>query len=85
MTEMEAKTKLFEGLSKIYGMQEGLRMAGTVVPGILNDFVRMLNDRHHAEEEYRLEDGRAKVFIAGRRTGGRVTIDFVNVVEGRRP
>ena len=81
MTELEAKTKIFTGLSKIYGRQEGLRMAGTVVPGIMNDFVRMLNDRQHAEEEYRLEDGRTMVFLAGRRTGGAVAIDFVNVVE----
>jgi hypothetical protein len=73
MTQTEAKTILCAELSKIYGLQEGLRMAGTVIPGIMNDFNQMLERSQCGEtvrEEYRLEDGRARVFVTGRRTDG---------------
>ena len=41
MTQTDARTILCAGLSKIYGIQEALRMAGTVIPGIMNDFNQM--------------------------------------------
>lgn len=69
MKEQEARARICSGLSKIYGMQEGIRMAGTVVPGIINDFHRMLQNKgtgEQVQEEYRLEDGRASVFVSGR-------------------
>ena len=68
MTEQEVKLKICGELSKIYGIEEGIRMAGTVVPGILNDFRKMLSASapgRTVREEYRLEDGRARVFLSG--------------------
>lgn len=68
MTEQEAKMTVCAGLSRIYGMNEGIRMAGTVVPGIFNDFNQMAGNAAGGKtsEEYRLEDGNAVIFIAGR-------------------
>ena len=68
MTEQEAKLKLTAGLSQVYGVTEGIRMAGTVVPGIMNDFSRMVREKagKTVQEEYRLEDGRAVVIMAGK-------------------
>lgn len=68
MTEQEVKLKMCAELSKIYGIEEGIRMAGTVVPGILNDFRKMLSEGTPGKpvrEEYRLEDGRARVYLSG--------------------
>ena len=87
MTESEAKTILCAGLSKVYEIQEGLRMAGTVIPGIMNDFNQMLcgsQPGKTVQEEYRLEDGRARVHISGRMLDGNsVSYDVVQVTEGK--
>lgn len=87
MTQTDARTILCAGLSKIYGIQEALRMAGTVIPGIMNDFNQMLSDsqrRKAVQEEYRLEDGRACVFISGRKLDGNtISYDRVEVTEGK--
>ena len=58
MTQTEARTILCAGLSKIYGIQEALRMAGTVIPGIMNDFNQMLSDSQRGkavQEEISME------------------------------
>ena len=85
MTEPEARTELSKGLAGIYGIQEGLSMAGRVVPGIMNDFNRMLHDcpaGESVQEEYRFEDGRSVVFISGRRVDGTVvSYDCVKVTK----
>ena len=87
MTQTDARTILCAGLSKIYGIQEALRMAGTVIPGIMNDFNQMLSDSQRGkavQEEYRLEDGRACVFISGGKLDGNtVSYDCVEVTEGK--
>lgn len=69
MTDKEARLKICSGLSTIYGINEGLRMAGIVVPGIINDFEEMVKKAAEGtivKEEYRLEDGRAVIFISGK-------------------
>lgn len=83
MTEQEAKLKLTAGLSQVYGVTEGIRMAGTVVPGIMNDFSRMVRDRagKTVQEEYRLEDGRAVVIMAGKMMNGTVSYEMVRINE----
>ena len=85
MTEQEARMELSKGLAGIYGLQEGLRMIGRVVPGIMNDFTRMLHHGRigeHIQEEFRFEDGYAVVSISGRRVdGSTVSYDFVNVTK----
>ena len=85
MTEPEARTELSKGLAGIYGIQEGLSMAGRVVPGIMNDFNRMLHACRTGEsvqEEYRFEDGRAIVRIAGSRVDETVvSYDCVKVTK----
>lgn len=62
-------------------------MAGTVIPGIMNDFDQMLSGSQRGkavQEEYRLEDGRACVFISGRKLDGNtVSYDRVEVTEGK--
>ena len=84
MTEHEAKMKLTVGLSRIYGVQEGIRMAGTVVPGIMDDFSQMVRDKlcEYVQEEYRLEDGRAAVFISGKALkNGAVSYESVQITK----
>ena len=83
MTEQEAKLKLTAGLSQVYGVTEGIRMAGTVVPGIMNDFSRMVRDRagKTVQEEYRLEDGRAVIIMAGKMMNGTVSYEMVRINE----
>lgn len=83
MTEQEAKLKLTAGLSQVYGVTEGIRMAGTVVPGIMNDFSRMVREKagKTVQEEYRLEDGRAVVIMAGKMMNGTVSYEMVRINE----
>jgi hypothetical protein len=79
MTEQEARTRMIAGLSEIYGIQEGIRMAGTVVPGIMNDFKTLIR-KEQIREEYRLEDGRAVVLLSGKALkDGTVSFDVVRV------
>ena len=81
MTEQEAKLKLTAGLSQIYGVTEGIRMAGTVVPGIMNDFSQMVRDKsgETVQEEYRLEDGGGVVILTGKMLKGTISYETVQV------
>ena len=82
MTEQEAKLKITTGLSQIYGVKEGIRMTGTVVAGIMDDFNQMLRNKpcESAQEEYRLEDGRAMVSISGKISkNGSVSYDSIQI------
>ena len=85
MTEQEARAELSKGIVRIYGIQKGLGMAAKVVPGIMNDFNRMLHDSRKEEtvqEEYRFEDGRARVFVSGKKLDENHTgYDCVKVME----
>jgi len=85
MTEPEARTELSKGLAGIYGIQEGFSMAARVIPGIMTDFNRMLHECRAGEsiqEEYRFEDGRAIVHIAGRKVDEAVvSYDCVKVTK----
>ena len=81
MTEQEAKLKLTAELSQIYGVTEGIRMAGTVVPGIMNDFSQMVRDKsgETVQEEYRLEDGGGVVILTGKMLKGTISYETVQV------
>ena len=84
MTEQEAKLKIAAGLSQIYGVKEGIRMAGTVVVGIMDDFNQMVRNKpsESVQEEYRLEDGRATVFISGRTSqNGSVSYESIQITK----
>ena len=84
MTVQEAKLKITAGLSQIYGMKEGIRMAGTVVVGIMDDFNQMVRNKpcESVQEEYRLEDGRATVFISGRSSqNGSVSYESIQITK----
>ena len=84
MTEQEAKLKITTGLSQIYGVKEGIRMTGTVVLGIMDDFNQMVRNKpsESVQEEYRLEDGRATVFISGRRSqNGSVSYESIQIAK----
>ncbi len=66
-------------LNRIYGADKGFRIYAVVMPGILKDFRRMLEAAAPGEtvrEEYRLEDGKAAIFLTGRRnTSGEAEIE----------
>ena len=84
MTEQEAKLKIAAGLSQIYGVKEGIRMAGTVVVGIMDDFNQIVRNKpcESVQEEYRLEDGRATVFISGRTSqNGSVSYESIQITK----
>ena len=84
MTEQEAKLKITAGLSQIYGVKEGIRMTGTVVAGIMDDFNQMVRNKpcESVQEEYRLEDGRATVFISGRSSqNGSVSYESIQIAK----
>ena len=56
-------------------------MAGTVVPGIMNDFSQMVRDKsgETVQEEYRLEDGGGVVILTGKMLKGTISYETVQV------
>lgn len=63
-----ANSKLKEELTKRYGAKEGMRIYLAIVPGILSDFKKMLNNANSGEqikETYRFEDENAGVEVTG--------------------
>jgi len=56
-----------------YGPQKGLQVYMTVMPGIMRDFTKMLDQRpgEQLREEYRLEDGKGTLILNGSKTAGK--------------
>ncbi len=51
-----------------YGLREGIRLTGTVIPSILSDFdgeLRTASFDHVISEEYMLDDRTAKICMKG--------------------
>ena len=58
-----------------YGPGNGMKVYFTVMPGILADFSRMLDERpgETMTEEYRLEDGKGSLILTGFKRADRTT------------
>lgn len=70
ISEQEMAQQLRLGLLKAYGLEEGLRTAEAVVPGILRDFRNMLlagDAGAEVTETYRTEDLRSEIVLKGHR------------------
>ncbi len=75
--------KIINQLDEIYGPGKGMSIYMNIMPGILADFDRMLKKSKGAAltEEYRLEDGKASLYVTGKRSAnGRADIE-VNVAD----
>ena len=84
MNTEEAKARLAARLTEIYGIERGIRMTGTVVPGVINDFEKMLRragDGEPVQETYRMEDRRSVIRISGQRLGRVSFYESVTVEE----
>ncbi len=82
--QLEAvRAALTRGLTEVYGIPEGIRMAAVMVPGILRDFEGMVlaaERGFRVQEEYRSEDLRARIGLTGYRDSqGTGHIDGVRV------
>ena len=70
---------LIQKLNELYGERSGMKVYMTIMPGILSDFQKMLSSSTIGEtvtEEYRLEDGKGIIVMAGKRdASGNVSID----------
>ncbi len=67
------KMTLTEDLKRVYGDHKGLAVFQTVMPGILKDFLQMLEKSSGKEtviEEYRLEDQKGIIVLEGRKGKG---------------
>lgn len=71
--------KVIDELDSIYGSGSGMKVYTTIMPGILGDFNRMLEGSQKGmtlKEEYRLEDGKAVLYVTGvRLANGQTDID----------
>ena len=66
MTEKELSGALTLKLLELYGLPDGIRTAGVVVPGIIKDFRSMLmkaETGRRIREEYRTEDLKAVISL----------------------
>ena len=62
---------LREELTGIYGKERAAAMTFRVIPSVLSDFLRMLDQAapgSTVKEEYRLDDGKAALFLTGSRS-----------------
>ncbi len=65
--------EIIKQLDQIYGLGKGMTIYSTIMPGIISDFTGMLKKApvgKEISEEYRLEDGKASVFVKGSRNAG---------------
>ena len=83
-----ANSNLKEELKKRYGAKDGMRIYLAIVPGILSDFKKMLNNANPGEqikETYRFEDENAGVEVTGSKdTSGNMQIEAHLVSLGQK-
>ena len=73
--------KIINQLDVIYGPGKGMSIYMNIIPDILADFDRMLGTAkgEMVREEYRLEDGKASLYVTGRRSANGQTDIEVSV------
>ena len=68
---MDYTKKINELLIEEFGLNDGMRMAGTVLPNILSDFrkTKILKTLQglNVSEEYRFDDRKGSIFLTGYR------------------
>ena len=71
---------IIKQLDQIYGPGRGFSVCNTIMPGILSDFNRMLDQTpvgKEISEEYRLEDGKGAFHVKGfRQHDGKKSTDI---------
>ena len=77
---MDMMDDIIKQLDQIYGPGRGFSVCNTIMPGILSDFNRMLDQTtvgKEFSEEYRLEDGKGTIHVKGtRQRDGKISTDI---------